>query len=172
MVHGLKALHVAQVVVPESRIASERIAEVRPEEVRPDELRLDEERRAEVGPVKVRLGEVRHAEVHPAEVRPEEVRPVQVRPVELRPAEVRQTEVRPAEVRLAETRDCFGVCLSPVIPSSYIFQDSCEMFTVRHGASLSLALIINPSGHRAIARSDALSTFVLPILRVSRIMGQ
>jgi hypothetical protein len=58
-------------------------------------------------------------------------------------------------------RDYFLVCLSPVIPGCYTFFDFCEMFTVRHGASLSLALIISCrgedgkiSGHRVIGRSE------------------
>jgi hypothetical protein len=76
-------------------------------------------------------------------VRSKEARPAKVRAVEVHLAEIRPGEIRAAEVRLAEIRGYFGVCLSPVIPSLYTFLKFCEMFTVRHGASLSLALIIS-----------------------------
>src|ERR1039458_7031886 len=82
-----------------------------------------------------------------------------------RPTELRGAEVRPVEIRPAEMRDYFLVCLSPVIPGCYTFFDFCEMFTVRHGASLSLALIISCrgedgkiSGHRVIWSSGDLKT--------------
>ena len=77
-----------------------------------------------------------------AEVRPVKVRHAQVCPAEDRLAEHRVAEIRVAELRSAEIRDYSGVCLSPAIPNPCTFLKFCEMFTVRHGASLSLALII------------------------------
>src|SRR5271154_1573501 len=136
MLHGLEALHAAQVVVSEGRVRNDRFRHVCPAEVCPAEVRLAEVRAAEVRAAEVRAPEVRLDEVCPAEVRLDEVCPAEVCP-----AEVRLDEVRPAEIR-----DYFGVCLPPVIPSLYAFLDFCEMFTVRHGASLSLALIIPRRG--------------------------
>src|ERR1019366_898203 len=79
MVHGLKALYVAQVVVSENRIASGRICEVGPAEVRLDELYREEVcqkevRPGEVRPAEVRLAEAGHAEVCAGEARAAEVR--------------------------------------------------------------------------------------------------
>src|SRR5208282_595006 len=135
--------------------------EIRPAEVRRHKVRTAEVRPAEIRPGEVRFDEIRLAKVHLVEVRLAEGRLTEVCPVEVRPAEVHL-----AKVRLAEVRDYFGVCLSPVIPSQYTFLDFCEMFAVRHGVGLSLALIISCrgdggkiSGHRVIGRSKTSRVF-------------
>src|ERR1019366_2825457 len=99
MVHGLKALYVAQVVVSENRIASGRICEVGPGEVGPAEVRP-----GEVRPAEVRLDELYREEVCQKEVRPGEVRPGEVRPAEVRLAEAGHAEVCAGEARAAEVR--------------------------------------------------------------------
>jgi hypothetical protein len=48
--------------------------------------------------------------------------------------------------RAAEVRDNPFERLSPYIPGVHTFLEFCEMFTVRHGASLSLELIITCRG--------------------------
>ena len=103
MLHTLKALYVAKIVLTENRMANGsysklRAAEVRLEEVCPGEVRSTE----------VCIDEVRVDELRPGEVRPAEVRTCEVRKGENRTCEVRPGDVCPAEVRVVEVRDILG----------------------------------------------------------------
>src|SRR5208282_24255 len=169
MLQGFKACHLAQVVVREGRIGDGgsgkvssgdgRAPELRMKQIRACEIRAGEARTADICVAEIGVAEVRAPEVGPAKARADEFCAAELRAAESRLSEVSTAEVHLAEVGLVEIRHYVGVCRFPVIPSRctvcappgipslYTFLDFCEMFTVRHGASLPMALIIT---HRAI----------------------
>src|SRR6266849_4661158 len=100
----------------------------------------------EVRAAQIRLTEIRHTKVRPSEIRAAQVRLAKVRHAEFCSAEVRAAKVRTVEIRPAEVRAYLGVCPPPFVPAFHPLLEFCDVFTVCHGASLSLALIISCRG--------------------------